>query len=89
MGINEQTVRADDWMNYGSDVTNGNSSNCMNEGELGSAARIIHDAVQEPISNEGLGIDSDPNAISTATKVDASNNDSVYEDELTTNDLNE
>lgn len=86
VGIKEETVRADDWMSSGSDMTDGNSSDCMNEGELGSAARITHDAVQEPISNEevGIGSDTETNAISAVPT-----DDSVYEDELTTNYLDE
>ena len=87
VGIKEQTVRADDRMSSGSDMTDGNSSDCMNEGQLGSAARITHDAVQEPISNEevGIGSDTETNAISAVP----TDNDSVYENELTTNDLDE
>lgn len=45
MGIKEEIVRVDDWMSFGSDMIDGNSFDCMNEGEFGSVVRITYDVV--------------------------------------------
>ena len=87
VGIKEQTVRADDWMSYGSDMTDGNSSDCLNVGQLDSAASNKHDAVHEHTSNEELGIGSDTET--DAISAVPTDKDSVYEDELTANNLDE
>ena len=67
----------DDWMNSDIEMTNGNSSDSMNEGEFSNSARITHDGVQELGTNSGT----ETNAISAGSNVDASDS------ELTINEL--
>ena len=83
----------DDWTNSGIGMTDGNSSDCMNERAFSNAARITLDGVEEHSSDEELGISSDTetNAISAGSDMDAGYSAlvDVYEDELAINERDE
>lgn len=68
-----------DWVNSDIEMTDGNSSDCMNEREVSYSARVKHDGVQ------GLGTSSgtETNAISAGSNVD------VGDGELTIDELDE